>query len=282
MDTREFFDALYGQAIGEDAQLCIWTIPDKRSKWFTETESAAIYALAQAERREVYYGVGLRRAKIHAGRGKSNDVTQVTTLWADIDYGATHQSKAYPPTEDDAMKLVSEPGVPPSIVVRSGHGLHAYWLLSEALGPEDGIASLLRRWGMTLNSHAKVHGWTLDCTSDLARVLRVPGTINYKFEQVQPVEVISDDCSRKYHYHHFDSVCVMDEFDHASPEAVVKIGPLTIDMGADPPLGKLQVLMVNEPRFRETWEGRRKPGDGSPSACELSMVDFAEGLLQKK
>lgn len=61
--------------------------------------------------------------------------------------------------------------IPPSFLVHSGHGIHAYWLLEERLYDLELAKSLLKR----LATH-----FDADRCYDVARILRVPGTYNLK------------------------------------------------------------------------------------------------------
>jgi putative DNA primase/helicase len=130
----------------------------------------------------VYVGVGLYRPGITRGRGTANDVVCITSLWADLDYGGEHKKDNLPPDEAACRKILERIGLKPSLIVHSGHGLQPYWLLKESLTAQEGASRIAARWGATIQAHAKVLGYNVDSVWDLARVLRVPGTWNYKFE----------------------------------------------------------------------------------------------------
>lgn len=192
----EFFGLLYGE--GAPGWLTIWTRQDKLTRYFPagRLDLAASQAVKLSRRGlDVYFGVGLRRENLgKEQRGKAADVCAIPALWADLDVaGPAHTSTALPPTLEDALSLVGAFPLPPSILVDSGHGLHAYWLLREVWtldGEEERRAAqeLLQRFQATVQARARERGWNLDTTSDLARVLRVPGTVNRKLPQ-EPVLV---------------------------------------------------------------------------------------------
>jgi hypothetical protein len=80
-------------------------------------------------------------------------------------------------------------------VVSSGHGLHAYWLLKEPfiIGTEQDMLEaqgLLRGWNAYINARAAARGWRFDSVGELARVLRVPGTLNHKTQPPREVRVV--------------------------------------------------------------------------------------------
>jgi len=187
MMTLDFLKTMYGNA--PHGFLTVWTLPDKRTAFFSVTETAS--AVSYAERlfctHDVYFGVGLRRENLGGNkRGGNDDVCLIPAFWSDIDIlGAAHKEIALPPTEAAAMEFLDSLPLRPSIVVSSGNGLHVYWQFAEPLAimtdaHRANIAAALNGWQKYVNNAAKERGWKLDNTSDLARVLRVPGGINRK------------------------------------------------------------------------------------------------------
>jgi hypothetical protein len=84
------------------------------------------------------------------------------------------------------MGFVHALPTPPSLVLHTGGGLHAYWLFDAPLylttAAELASASqVLRQFAYTVCKAGVTQGWTLDALRDLARVLRPPGTINHKY-----------------------------------------------------------------------------------------------------
>ena len=115
---------------------------------------------------------------------KQEMVVQVQSLWIDIDCGP---KKPYAAVQE-GLAAFSECVTtgrlpPPSAVVQSGHGLHAYWKFSEPI--------VCERW-KPLAEAFKAYLRSIDlkidpaCTADGARVMRVPGTHNRK---TQPLKV---------------------------------------------------------------------------------------------
>lgn len=68
-------------------------------------------------------------------------------------------------------------GLPIPTTVDSGNGVHVYWPLTEALDADTG-----KRYSENLKAICITYGLKADptCTADLARILRVPGTMNFK------------------------------------------------------------------------------------------------------
>jgi hypothetical protein len=115
-----------------------------------------------------------------SGRPTAGDATRVAAFWIDID------DKRFGGDQSKALGVVREIssviGADPTDTVRSGGGFHPYWALEEPIEVDDEnraeVSALLKRW------HAfavRIVGTEIDNTNDLARVLRVPGTINRKY-----------------------------------------------------------------------------------------------------
>ncbi len=111
----------------------LWTLPEKRSHWFQNVESAIQFAGSLSER-DLYVGVGLSSQDYGpARRCPSNEVAGIVGLWADLDLKSdAHPKAALPATVEEAMKILPEQ-LPPTFVVRTGNGAHAWWLFREPL-----------------------------------------------------------------------------------------------------------------------------------------------------
>jgi hypothetical protein len=118
-----------------------------------------------------------------------DNVVAIKSLWLDLDAKGADKN-SYDDLSEAQIALsdfLKKNGMPrPTIIVRSGGGLHVYWTLSRAL--------TRREWQPLANALAeatKKYGLKCDtqCTVDSARVLRVPGTQNYKTDPPRPVRI---------------------------------------------------------------------------------------------
>lgn len=187
--------------------LLLWTMTGKRaaSHWYSigAWDDVARDAHEYAAHSDVYFGVGLRSHRLSDGKhGGSNDVVCLPAVHVDLDIRhSIHQATNLPASEDEALSLLKE--LPPSsMLVRSGHGLHSYWLLEKPWllnSSEDRInaESLARDFQRFVKERANSVGLHVDSTFDLARVLRLPGTTNHKEEPV-PVQLLRVDASHRY------------------------------------------------------------------------------------
>ena len=83
----------------------------------------------------------------------------------------------------------------PSVLIDSGGGIHGYWLLRDtfALESDDqrSAAEVIQRlWVQTIGADPAVH--------DLTRILRIPGTLNLKYDPAPPVVWLSCDLDCTY------------------------------------------------------------------------------------
>jgi hypothetical protein len=107
--------------------------------------------------------------------------------------GEAHKKAGLPPDLDSAVALAGAMPRPPSLGVSSGHGCYPWWLFERPWvfaddGDRQKAARLVRGWQKALNRLGRERGWRMDGTADLARVLRLPGTVNRKLVPV-PVTV---------------------------------------------------------------------------------------------
>lgn len=130
-----------------------------------------------------------RRGNPKAIRLAAN-ATAVKSLWIDVDVGPSEPGKKpkYPDIKTaltEVLKFVRIVGLPqPSAIVYSGGGIHFYWISKDPLTPQEwqpyasGLKNLLLANNVLCDT---------GLTTDIARILRVPGSLNYKYDPPQPV-----------------------------------------------------------------------------------------------
>jgi hypothetical protein len=276
-DATLLLSNLFDECVGPQAQVCIWSLPSKRPVFHSSVGQAVSDALDRG-REDVYFGTCLYRAGIEPpGRGTAKDVVRVPALWADFDFGQYHKKKRVPGDITEAMGLVRRVGLKPSILVHSGHGLHAYWVLGEALDPEE--AQLLsRRWALTVSAVARGLDFQIDSVFDLSRVLRVPETLNHKSEPPQRVHIFElyptggPPC--RYSLSNFEQFAIDEAYDKkATPKSKIHVDAVELHLTADPPSQKFNAIYQGDARFRKTWDHQRPDlHDPSPSGYDLSIA----------
>lgn len=114
---------------------------------------------------------------------KGDNATHARSFWLDLDCGEAKAAVGNGYTTkreaaDALARFCTVNGLPnPTALLDSGNGLHVYWALDTDVPNED-----WRAYGALLKALTKKHGLLADParTSDIASVLRVPGTLNQK------------------------------------------------------------------------------------------------------
>ncbi|MGH8879460.1 MAG: DNA primase family protein, partial [Stackebrandtia sp.] len=130
-------------------------------------------------------------------RGGATDTLALPALWADLDLaGPGHAEANLPPDEAAGRKVIATSGLPePTLWIHSGGGLYPIWLLDKphAVGDDlDDVKDLTAGWQKVIEHAARALGWKYGAgVGDLARVLRIPGTINRKEGLARPCRIVS-------------------------------------------------------------------------------------------
>ena len=166
-------------------------------QWFVETraEADSVASRFMAQSRNVFFGVA--KYASDSGRSKEN-VSALRSFWLDIDCGLS-KAEVNPKTGRAAgytdqkaglealKRFCSTVGLPRPILVNSGRGLHVYWAMDRDI----------QRWewepvATSLRDLCGEHGLLVDpAVFEVARILRVPGTLNLKDDPPKPVEVMA-------------------------------------------------------------------------------------------
>jgi hypothetical protein len=196
LDADTFFRELFGDELdpGHTLELRELSRVDdgRRQRFFSSVDEFIEAAKNQVEGWCLYHGVNVR----NGNQGTADAVKLVTSIWADVD------DKNFTDGRRGAVAAIKDFPIPPTVVVDSGHGLQPYWLLKEpeALENPGEFRRTLRGVQRRIGS---------DIVDDLPRILRCPGTINYKAEPVD-CKVIFADFSRRF--------CISDFVDFAEPD----------------------------------------------------------------
>ena len=203
MNTQEFFSELYKGVPSEKVTYC-YTLPGRKCKPFAvgEMEQLAHRAMELSATENVYFGLHtMDHAPRPGGRASAEEITGVAFLHGEYDvWGQGHQETRLPETQEEVLNFLHALEQPPSIIVSSGNGVHTYWLLEDYVAVtddnRDNIGRIMRGHEKYTHRLAAEHGWRFDTVSDLARILRVPGTLNHKSSPPGRVEVIEANLRR--------------------------------------------------------------------------------------
>lgn len=162
-------------------------------------DAIAYITRLDADRREgIYARITTLQTPLQAGRrGGAADTAALPALWADLDIaGPGHAETGLPPDDDDARQIITTSSLPdPTLWIHSGGGLYPIWLLDQPAIPQDAaqlgqLRDLSAGWQKAIEHAAARLGWRYGRgVGDLARVLRIPGTINRKQGLARPCHI---------------------------------------------------------------------------------------------
>lgn len=167
--------------------------------WNTKEEVDAQVTKLLNGRFDVFFGC----AKFGALNNRTHSNAQhFRALWIDIDCGPT---KGVPNekgiiqgylTQDEGMtefkKFCKAVGLPRPILISSGYGIHAYWLLEETISRREWEPLSNRLYELCVEQ-----GLIVDpSVFEASRVLRIPGTKNFKYDSEADVAVLNEDTLR--------------------------------------------------------------------------------------
>jgi hypothetical protein len=209
-ELQQWLDLVYPADPSRAERYHVGVLPAGGGGWYgqaypREQVPAAVQAAELTAPAGVYLGACTFRPEAGNSR-KGADTAWCYGMWSDLDIagpGHKHDASKYegrglPPDEQSARLIVAVSGLPePTAWVHSGGGLYAWWLLDTPTVAGD-CGELARAWQNALGAGAKALGWHYGTgVGDLARVLRVPGTVNRKVpSDPRPCRLLSADGPR--------------------------------------------------------------------------------------
>ena len=112
------------------------------------------------------------------------------SFFVDLDVGDTKEFSSQEEAVNALGEFIQSQKLPPPVVVDSGNGIHAYWMLDTAVPVEE--------WKLYADKFKQLcidSGLQIDpaVTADKARILRCPSTFNFKSNPPIPTKIISGD-----------------------------------------------------------------------------------------
>jgi len=137
----------------------------------------------QRIKRNVFFGV----AKYKDGSSRKKDnVLAAKAFWLDIDCGPGKDYGSQAEALNALRDFCGSVGLPKPTLVNSGRGIHVYWTLEQEVTREEWEPVAKR-----LKEVCGTQGLRVDNSCvEIARILRVPGTMNFKGPQPIPVTVL--------------------------------------------------------------------------------------------
>lgn len=230
-----------------------WTLPDKKTTWFEVN-----HRIPEPPKSDhVYFGIHPTINKKENGRGSLDIIAAINCLFAEFDLKDFQNEQAL----TDHIEALA---IPPSVVINSGGGKHAYWLLDQPylLIDEDtrnNAASIQSLWVKYVGGDPG--------SKDLARVLRLPGTMNHKYNPPRPVLIESCDLKRTYTIEQLSAILPLEP---PPPEFIAN--PIVMDPG------QAGVYWLNR-AIKEAAPGNRNE-KGFWMGCQLRDAGLSEAEVK--
>lgn len=251
--TEQFLRAIWGEGPGV-AELTAIGPQGLRPLPFTYPDSLSSFLQAYPNHNRdsnVYMGVVLRKEPWPRNTGRvdnqgkpiiekrgteDNALSSMCVAFAEIDFtGMGHKVHAKTISEAEAKKRLHDFPLKPSIVVKSGGGIQIYWLGKEPIFGDD-------LWRMKAINQAVCTYLGADPQSvDLARILRIPGTMNRKYDPPRSCHIS---------WWHPEFAYTLDDFDFLPVGNLLKpvIPPAgTTPGGAPTPAPPVNTVLPNTP-----------------------------------
>lgn len=261
----------------------LWWLDGRRSQYLRAPAGAG--GLDGAV--DVYTGVAIAH-KDHGRykRATANQAAGIAGLWCDIDVNGGPDAKTGgAPDKTAAIELARTGVLEPTMIVDSGYGVHAWWLLDQpwrftSQADQDTAARMSAQWYALHRACAREQGWTVDHTHDLARLLRLPGTVNGKGGHLAPVTVIATGGPRRTRGELEQLAATAGDVQATAGSAqqleLSGLPEIQLRDGAQPPMVKVDALRVNSPEFAMTLDHRRPDGQNwSLSEYDMSIATQA-------
>jgi P4 family phage/plasmid primase-like protien len=203
--STKFLAQLFGKHVSKDAKIQVYA--NKKGQRFKYAKRQMLDSVEAAERfvktyqegHDIYFNCCLvDPAKCVKSRGGNSDMAIMTCLYADLDAKEGVHSREKP-SFDELGELLASGVVPqPNLTVRSGGGLHVYWLLETPVTDMAAGQQMLAGINQKINEWHKAKGYAYEQLKDTARVLRVPGTFNQKTDPPKQVILLSGGADNPY------------------------------------------------------------------------------------
>ena len=143
-----------------------------------------------------YFGVATRIN----GDGSKNGIIQIPVLWLDLDlYKLTDKEK------EESRQRYKEFPLKTAFAIDSGGGRYLLWMLKEPASREEIPEVETRLKWLASYFHGDMSA------TDASRILRIPGSLNYKYQHTPPVIIKSFHPERQYNLDDFEILPQVEE-----------------------------------------------------------------------
>jgi len=187
MDTKQFLQ----RVLAGDGRYCLFAAKkaEERVKQEFHTSVDDLITRANeldADDYDVFYGLATFGSE---DRRRADNALSMRAMFLDLDCGPGKDYADQKVALDGLRQFCKQLDLPKPQLVSSGRGIHAYWMLQEEVSIDKwrGVAERLKKACEAKKLYADPA-----VTADTARVLRVPGTHNYKGDPL-PVRILGNE-----------------------------------------------------------------------------------------
>jgi hypothetical protein len=205
----------------------------------------------------VYFGCATRK---DSSSGEKDNLCTIPAFWVDCDF------IKYAGGEPEIRELIKKFPLPPSIIVRSGGGLHLYWILKEPEEVTNSIAYEEVNYGLK-------EFFKADTCWSAEHIMRLPGTTNFPTvrkraqgrREAQPC-VIDESSDLRYCASDFDDIRHALQGRKSSIDLDAEKIPACIP-------ARFYEALARDERVRRRWEGDPTGlQDTSRSGFDMSLA----------
>jgi hypothetical protein len=283
-EAQAFLRELFGAKLPENLRIQMWCKADKGNRYATSYSEAAQHVKGKPPDWYVCVSLAARNYGLKR-RMPAKESAGIPGLWADIDIlGGPEGKKNAAPTLEAAHELARSL-LEPTLTLTSGYGLQAWWLFED--GPwlfgtdeeREQAITMAGGWIATLRAKAVERGFGIDATQDLARLMRVPDTVNGKGGLAAPVtgwpEPIREQDGPRYQLEQLAAIAA-----EAAPRVEQRTLLSTVDVAvSDGRMNQLkfEALAENSPQFKRTWDHSRQDA----AARTWTMSEYDQSLASQ-
>ena len=179
----------YEKALPTQGVYCITSIgTDKKvTNKFSETLDGVFEQIEKFKSKQLNTFVAL--GTFDGYSRKADDCLFMRSFFIDLDVGGGNKYETKDQALEALAKLIEVAELPDPVVVDSGGGVHAYWIMDTDI-PKDEWKPVAEKFKALCLSHISIDPVV---TADAARIMRAPETFNHKTNPPLPTLVISED-----------------------------------------------------------------------------------------
>lgn len=174
--------------VPETGVFCLNTIKDKvpHQTYYDSIDLAKDTIMtAMNNGRDVYYAMA---SFTNNGSRKQDNVALVKSYWIDLDCGGDAHYQTLEDGLDAIHRFIENTKLPKPSIVCSGYGYHIYWALTTPVTRDLWDINTVRL--IALADEAGLQIKDPGCSTDIARILRVPNTINFKNQEQKKTFIV--------------------------------------------------------------------------------------------